>query len=65
MKFNWLRVVLKADKVYLVHANARADLLKASYPIVSLVPNVDSLKKHSVVVATEPIETWNTSVALR
>ena len=54
-KFNRSRVIQKADQVNLVPGSARADFSKPPQPIVSLVPNVGSLRKYSVVVATEPI----------
>ena len=59
------RVVQKVDQVYLVLGCARADFFKPPLPIVSLVLKVGSLRKHRVVVATEPIGTGNTSVARR
>ena len=64
-KFNRPWVVQKADQVYLVLGSARADFFKPPKPIVSLVPNVGSLRGYCVVVATEPIGAGNTGVARR
>ena len=62
-KLNRPRVVQKSGQIYLVLGRTRAGFSKPPQPTVTLVLNVGSLKEHRIVVATEPLRVWDTSVA--